>query len=277
MDNDNEHFCLANMSAEQHILCAVKKEAYLDSFLDKVFRVLKEHTDFYEKYTKSTVLRYVSKYATGCVCGDKPKPAIMPMTREVRECCHVSLKRPSNTMNTEEKSLSDAIISSEKSFASNESAVSVDEERVGVRTDRDDYNGATCQEYSWSQVINEIDVIVPIESCVSSSRQVRVFIRSDDLTVLVNVGGNWIHKVNGCLSYTIRPMNSMWTLHPNSHIHISLEKERELWWSQLIQGEKALRVGSKDRSVQFEHLSDEAQTLVQKLAYEQYLKSKQRN
>ncbi|RWS12324.1 nudC domain-containing protein 3-like protein [Dinothrombium tinctorium] len=261
------------MSSEELLREALAKEHHSTvAFLDAAFRMLRESSDFYScSDNRAIVMKLMEKYASQqSVSGDKPKP----------------LPKAANRVESNLEALPCAVHSTSRAVPSTPKASSVRSSssslsnRVSINeliiNQHDNYNGASCQNYSWSQTLTEIDVMVKIPETVTSSNHVRVFIRPTDLTVVVNVGGNWVYKVNGRLCYPIRTANSVWTLHPGSHIHISLEKERDRWWNVLISGEEQIDVGKVDRSVRLEDLTEEAQAIVKKLAYEEYVKNKLR-
>ena len=136
------------------------------------------------------------------------------------------------------------------------------------------YNGADCESYLWSQKLNELEIIVPVPAFVKSAKHVEVFIQTNSLKVVINVDNEWKTLITADFVHSIKSNSALWTLEPSEYIQISIEKVKEIWWKELINGEKQIKLGKVDRSVKLEDLSSDVQTIVHNLTAQQYLKLK---
>ena len=48
--------------------------------------------------------------------------------------------------------------------------------------------------------------------------------------------GKYVTLVDNALKWKVHPTNSLWTMVPGDHVHVSLEKIQERWWDACFIG-----------------------------------------
>ena len=103
------------------------------------------------------------------------------------------------------------------------------------------YNGAVRDNYSWSQTISDLDVIINVPSSVLSAKDLKVDITSENINISVNTkcltesketekfisenidsSSRWTNIFNGKLSFKTRKEESLWSFIPGQHVSVSL-------------------------------------------------------
>uniref|UniRef100_A0A8D8WQ03 NudC domain-containing protein 3 n=1 Tax=Cacopsylla melanoneura TaxID=428564 RepID=A0A8D8WQ03_9HEMI len=132
------------------------------------------------------------------------------------------------------------------------------------------YNGADLETYAWSQNITDLDVEVRVADSVNKSRLVQVNVSTDKIDVTVD--GHV--QLSGQLAHNVKKDETVWTLTPGKYIQIHLEKAKERWWDQLIQGEPKIDLKAIDSTRPFSELAQDEQMKVNELIWNDYQKSK---
>jgi len=96
------------------------------------------------------------------------------------------------------------------------------------------YNGADRGRYRWSQTLADVDVRCDVSAGVCRAKQLRVFIESQHLRIQVRDGETWTTMLDKSLPHKVNRKESVWSLIPGDHIHMSLEKAEERWWDRLF-------------------------------------------
>lgn len=97
----------------------------------------------------------------------------------------------------------------------------------------DSYNGAVREDFTWSQTIGDLDVLVNIPKHVRKAKDLRVDITSDRIRIAAkteSVEGNenrvasieWSSIFDGELSFKTQKEESIWCLAPGKHVGVSL-------------------------------------------------------
>lgn len=140
----------------------------------------------------------------------------------------------------------------------------------------DSFNGARVHwpdgrlKYCWSQTHEELELLVPVEASVRRASQIRVFIRTHDLTILINSSGSWQHRLDGPLRHAIKPKASYWTLEPSNNLYVQLEKTEPRWWTSLLENETQLKQEHLQPQIRLDELDSTAQQTVHKLLQQQH-------
>ena len=144
----------------------------------------------------------------------------------------------------------------------------------------DSYNGAVRENYTWSQTISDLDVLVKLPSCVQTAKELRVNLGSSEIkieartsTLAQNQGtveacdSEWATIFMGELCFKIRKDESVWSIVPGQHISIHLEKASDRWWEALIVGEPKIELSKIDCSRHLADMGSAEQMKVQELMW----------
>ncbi|CAK9802760.1 NudC domain-containing protein 3 [Anthophora plagiata] len=151
-----------------------------------------------------------------------------------------------------------------------------------IKRDRssDSYNGAVRENYTWSQSISDIDVLVKLPSCINTAKDLRIHLDSKEIKIEARtsrVEQNqeieeclyfvWTTIFKGEFCYKIRKDESVWSIVPGQHISIHLEKATERWWEALIIGEPKIDLTKIDCSRNLDDMGSEEQMKVHELMW----------
>ncbi|XP_064628139.1 nudC domain-containing protein 3-like [Lineus longissimus] len=134
------------------------------------------------------------------------------------------------------------------------------------------YNGAIRDNYSWSQMITDLDVRLSVPKNILKGKDVRVTIQRKHLKASYCDGTEWKDIIDEDLMWDINKEESMWTLVPGEHIHVNLEKIQERWWEALVVSEEKINVRKIDASRPMTDLDDEAQAKIHEMMYNEQQK-----
>ncbi|KAJ8319163.1 hypothetical protein KUTeg_004254 [Tegillarca granosa] len=130
------------------------------------------------------------------------------------------------------------------------------------------YNGAIRDNYRWSQSILDLDVRVNMPEFIKKGKDVKVVIDKKHLKVSHRTeSGDWTVDMDDNLTWEINKEESIWSLVPGEHIHISLDKREERWWEALLVTEPKISVRKIDASRPMTDLDDEAQAKIGEMMY----------
>ncbi|XP_034942733.1 nudC domain-containing protein 3-like [Chelonus insularis] len=149
----------------------------------------------------------------------------------------------------------------------------------------DSYNGASHDNFTWSQSINDLDVLVNIPDSLTSPgdlkvqisvKKIKVEIRKNLLEADVDTD-EWSVTFEGHLTFPIKLHESLWSLLPGKFVHIHLEKVSERWWEALIIGEPKIQLDKMDCSKDFSDLGEEEQMKLQEMMWKEVKKFSELN
>ena len=66
--------------------------------------------------------------------------------------------------------------------------------------------------------------------------------------------------VEGELQWKVHVDESMWTLIPGEHVHISLDKVEERWWTCVIKGDEEIDKSKIDTTQDISEFDEQTQT-----------------
>lgn len=135
------------------------------------------------------------------------------------------------------------------------------------------YNGASYDNYSWSQTIYDLDVQIKVPNFITNGKQVKVHISHTHLKAEVLDSNEWEVVLRGQLSQKVNTEGSVWTLDLGHHIHVHLEKAQQQFWEALLVGEPKINVQDIDCSKPYEDLPEEEQAKIQEVLYDHHQKS----
>ena len=75
--------------------------------------------------------------------------------------------------------------------------------------------------------------------------------------------------VDGELQWKIHAEESMWTLIPGEHIHISLDKVEDRWWTCVIKGDKEIDKSKIDTTRDISEFDEQTQCDYERVMYDQ--------
>lgn len=114
-------------------------------------------------------------------------------------------------------------------FFFNQNIVHMQEAKTKPKTSdssvSDCYNGASYDNYRWSQSIGELDVVVRLPEEARTSKDVRVQLSAEEIEVAVKSSEEgaevWKTLLKGRFSFKIKSSESYWCLEPGKHISVS--------------------------------------------------------
>lgn len=144
----------------------------------------------------------------------------------------------------------------------------------------DSYNGAVRENYSWSQTISDLSVIVKIPEDLKTIDQLQVSIGPEDLKILIksdklkdcNEITEWNTFLCEQFCFKIRKDESYWSFVSGQHIIIHLEKVVERWWEALLLGEPKIELTKIDCSRNLDELKAEEQMKLEELIWNHHQK-----
>ncbi|XP_048575430.1 nudC domain-containing protein 3 isoform X2 [Nematostella vectensis] len=142
-------------------------------------------------------------------------------------------------------------------------------------TQPDCYNGAALEDYVWAQTIHDIDIKVPVPSCVKKARDVGVEIKNSSLKVFLkgSVPPDDLKKgstilVDGQLQRHVKCEECMWSLEPGKCVAINLEKTEERFWTTVIKGDPEIDRTKIDTTRDIHDFDEQTQTDYEQVMYD---------
>jgi len=127
------------------------------------------------------------------------------------------------------------------------------------------YNGAVYDNYTWSQTITDIDIIVKLPENVTS-KDLTVIILPQKIKVALKKSSTVLLEDDLCQK--VKHNDAIWSLDKRK-LEIHLDKSSEMWWDCLVESEPKLDVSKIDCSRPFEELPEEAQAKIEELTWNQ--------
>ncbi|GJQ72453.1 hypothetical protein Trydic_g3528 [Trypoxylus dichotomus] len=233
---DSSHF-------DDTLFAILKDCKTLPTFLDTIFGFLNRRTDFYVTTKEpNSVVGLPQGLAERLVRNTfyKWKPKDLDIETNVPEAV---------TETIVETTVEDITTHFNNTGVENSSESVPIQKKEAAFTSSEFYNGAVYNNYSWSQSISEVDVIVKVPPNITTK----------SLTVTILTQRVLVKLKND---------NSI-ILEDKEKLEIHLEKVCEMWWNCFLQNEPKLDITKLDCSRPFEDLPDEAQAKIQELTWNQ--------
>lgn len=142
------------------------------------------------------------------------------------------------------------------------------EQLLKIDRSSESYNGAVRENYSWSQTIIDLDVIIKLPSNIKTSKDLKVDIDSQRIKVTTKIAAaEWMTIFDGELCFKTRKDESIWSIVPGQYINIHLEKATERWWEALIIGEPTIELNKIDCSQNLYDMGSTEQMKVQEIMW----------
>lgn len=125
------------------------------------------------------------------------------------------------------------------------------------------YNGASFENYCWSQLYNEVDVFLKLPENVKG-RDLIVQATSKSIHVKLKDG---TILINGDLCQTCK-LDPIWSV-DNNELQIHFEKVKEIWWNCFLTSEPKLDISKIDCTKPLEDLPEDAQAKIHELQWNQ--------
>ncbi|CAG0920257.1 unnamed protein product [Notodromas monacha] len=141
-----------------------------------------------------------------------------------------------------------------------------------AKVDTDTQNGATHENFSWSQSIFEVDMKITVPKSVLKGKHVKVSLKGSNLRVQLVATPETEILVEGELEYDIGGEDKLsWTLTPGEYILLTLEKPFKVqkMWTRLFKWETELEAQNLLNEAPFESLEEEEQQKIQELMWKQ--------
>ncbi|CAH8584292.1 unnamed protein product [Schistosoma turkestanicum] len=275
-----------NIQYDNALLGILQNEGKLEKFLDVIFGFLMRRTDFYYIMTPEkknigfppgvSIEMILKAY-------EKHKAIFESYQRHRQADANQSTSKLPPLNNKEEPKESNVTVSpsddNKKASGNPSNNTNVtsrseenDESKV-YQADPDCYNGASGDNYTWSQTIKDIDIKIKVPENVVNARDVSVNIERKRIRVSVRQNGRETVYFDRGLCWDIHKNDAMWTFHSKENqIHLCLDKIQERWWEAAFDGEDKINTRKIDCSRPMHELDDEAQAKIQQLMYDEQRK-----
>ncbi|XP_059894068.1 nudC domain-containing protein 3 [Gadus macrocephalus] len=140
------------------------------------------------------------------------------------------------------------------------------------QADPDSYNGATRENYSWSQDYTDVEIRVFVSKTVVKGRQVLVNLLPGSVRVCVRDGAEEQVLMEGELPHKINTENSLWSLEPGRCVVLSLSKVGEVWWNAVLKGEKEIDINQINRERGMASVDEEEHAVLDRLSFDYHQK-----
>ncbi|KAF7284590.1 hypothetical protein GWI33_021872 [Rhynchophorus ferrugineus] len=229
----------------------------LPTFLDHMFGFLQRRTDFY----------FIARDANSPI--GLPEGLAQSLTQ------HSFLKwKPKNdenvilqendippAINEEEVILNDEITTEVENL--NIDYIEEPQQELNFFTNAENYNGATYENYCWSQNISDLDITIKLpDYFIVKDLSVKITTNTIDIRLQDDI------LLKGSLCQKCKNSDAIWSI-DKQKLYIHLDKCREIWWDCLITTEDRLDLSKIDCSRPFEELSEEAQAKIEELGWNQ--------
>lgn len=133
-------------------------------------------------------------------------------------------------------------------------------------------NGAQCEKYSWNQNYADLEICIKIPNDKSpcnlsiSSDELRLDITTKSILLLYESE----IFLKGQFSKEINKQSLIWSIERDNNnsvftLTIYLDKLHNLWWAELLVGERQLQLGAKSRITYIEELNDDPRMILDRL------------
>ncbi|CAH0564248.1 unnamed protein product [Brassicogethes aeneus] len=229
----------------------------LPRFLDEIFGFLLRRTDFYH------------------IQEEENSPVGLPEGLAERIVRHSLFKwKPQNVYSEDEIPVAceETIVEDVVECQTEEIGCVEDMEKLDINkknkeksfSTSDCYNGAVCENYSWSQTIGDVDIVVKIPEGIKA-KELIVKIESNLLLIKTKDGDVLL---DGEFCQKCKNNDAIWSL-VNQNLEIHLDKTLDMWWDCLLRNEEKLDISKIDCSRPYEELPEEAQAKIEELQWNQ--------
>ncbi|XP_076649722.1 nudC domain-containing protein 3 [Halictus rubicundus] len=268
-----------NLDYDQTLLKIFLKEKA--NFFDTIFGFLHRNTDFYDEYGPDKKSALPPGEAERVVLNSFRKWKNMP---KFQHPSRDSQENHNSNVQTIERTEDHAMVVAEETDPQVVQEVEVETSIEPQIVDKqihsegkdkvsDSYNGAVRDDYTWSQSINDLDVLIKLPCHINTAKDLRVNIDSMHIEVeakmstLQDNDSTWPIIFSGELCHKIKKNESVWSVVPGKHISIHLEKASERWWDALLVGEPKIDLSKIDCSRHLDDMGLEEQMKVQELMW----------
>ncbi|RMZ99880.1 nudC domain-containing 3-like [Brachionus plicatilis] len=256
--NDFENLSAKEERYDDIFLSILQQEGKIEPFLDSVFRFLYRRTDFF------------------LIQETSDQPYGFPPNVAKQIVSKVSLDTFQKYDSIPKDSLKKKLLDSNEEISSKtiqisnapKSSEELDEQEK-FQKDSCSYNGAVRDNYTWTQSIKDIDVRVPINPIIKTSKDVKVVVEKQSLKISVKNQDSWEVIIDDKLAWNIKPDECTWSLFPSDHIHINLEKVQERWWENLLINEPKIDLKKINPEKPLEDLDQESQAKIKQMMYDE--------
>ncbi|XP_054013603.1 nudC domain-containing protein 3 isoform X1 [Hylaeus anthracinus] len=267
-----------NSNHDQAFLQILREEKNVTNFLDAFFGFLYRCTDFYIESTPDQKLGFRPGIAEKLVSTTLQKwknvskcPSERSLPKNEEDIDNLTITKGSNVPESIQEI---EVETCEKAEVMEGPVQSFERDRSS-----DSYNGAERENYSWSQSIGDLDVLVKLPSCIKTAKDLRVNLDSQEIQIEARTStlvenkaeescnSEWTIIFKGELCFKTRKDESVWSIVPGQHISIHFEKASDRWWEALIVGEPKIELSKIDCSRNLDEMGSEEQMKVQELMW----------
>ncbi|XP_014233110.1 nudC domain-containing protein 3 [Trichogramma pretiosum] len=242
----------------------LRDEKNLSGFLDAFCGFLYRRTDFYVEATPETRVGYPPGIA---------EQILLTISRKWQDKKKESQNPKKATNDADQNKESKEPTKKSETGSSSSSSSTKNEPKKSKLLDKpftNCYNGATYDNYSWSQTIGDIDCLVKVPETIKKSKQVKVDIKADSLLIkLCSDAGQWDTHFEGKFSFNIRHNDSFWCLEPGKTINLHLSKGQERWWENMLESEPKIELSKIDCSRPMDDMTEGEQMKIEELMWNQ--------
>ncbi|KAF2904789.1 hypothetical protein ILUMI_01385 [Ignelater luminosus] len=240
----------------------------LPNFLDTIFGFLKRRTDFYviASEPKSPIglpAGWAEHFVKQAFFKWKPPDSNEAAQSNIQAAMNEVVINDIAVDNTDRNDASSEAYKNNKIKSRLESTASSD--ASSSFTTSQSYNGAVFDNYTWSQNITDVDIIVKLPEN-TTSKDLSITILPQSISVKIKSLNSVL--LEGELCQKVKHNDAMWSIDKNE-LEMHLDKLAEIWWDCLIKSEPKLDVTKIDCSRPFEELPEEAQAKIEELTWNQ--------
>ncbi|CAH8608734.1 unnamed protein product [Heterobilharzia americana] len=242
-----------NPQYDSALLGILQHEGKLEKFLDVIFGFLMRRTDFFYIMTPEQkklgfpngvsiqmVLKAYEKYKTifeGYQHLREESPTNLP-TKNQEAAYRKDLSESGTTRLPSDGNGSTCENALEVKNPVPETEAQDNDVPSVYQADADSYNGATRDNYTWSQSVKDIDIKIKTPESVINARDVSVNVERKRIRISIRQNGQETPYFDRNLCWDIHRDNAVWTFHPKENqIHLCLDKVQERWWEAAFDGE----------------------------------------
>ena len=173
-----------------------------------------------------------------------------------------SEKANSNNLSNNSSSNTSNISSNPLNKAKEEIKLPVENKPMSIST----YNGDTCDNYNWSQGVNDVTIQFKLPHPISK-KMINVDMTNSHLKIIIKDLEKPLIDSDFCEK--IKADDSNWTIEDGQQLIFYLEKAKETIWKSAFVGGKEIDTKTVDNSKKLEEFDSETQAALNKIIYEQ--------
>ena len=128
------------------------------------------------------------------------------------------------------------------------------------------YNGDSCDNYNWSQGVNDVTIQFKLPHPISK-KMINVDMNNSHLKVIIKDINQPLIDSDFCEK--IKSDDSNWTIEDGQQLIFYLEKAKETIWKSAFIGGKEIDTKTVDNSKKIDEFDNETQAALNKIIYEQ--------